>query len=177
MNRHDLSLPLDKKGYYIRSWDFADKPALLEYANNRAIWLNVRDRFPHPYLEEHADGWLEHVFEDNDSLQFAISHETKAIGAIGLEFLADVECKSANLGYWLAESYWGKGIATQAVKVCTSYAFQQSDIIRISAEVFSWNPGSIRVLEKAGFEKEGTLKQSVFKDGKILDKEIFALLR
>ncbi len=161
----------------IRSWSFEDKPAIVKYANNRKVWLNLRDNFPHPYTDSDADTYLQSVVDQHPETDFAIATQEEAIGGIALKVKEDVSRKSAELGYWLGEPFWGKGIATAAVGAIVEYGFSQFDIVRIWAEVFEWNPASICVLEKAGFQLEGRLRKSVYKDGKIIDKYIYAILK
>jgi len=161
----------------IRSWSFEDKSAVVKYANNRNIWLNLRDTFPHPYTERDADTYLQSVVDQHPETDFAIATPEEAIGGIALKLKEDVSKKSAELGYWLGEPFWGRGIATAAVGTVVEYGFSHFDIVRIWAEVFEWNPASIRVLEKAGFLLEGRLRKSVFKDGKVIDKFIYAIVR
>ena len=156
----------------IRSWSFQDRPAIVKYANNRKIWLNLRDNFPHPYTESDADTYLKSVVDQRPETDFAIATLDEAIGAIGLKLKEDVSRKSAELGYWLGEPFWGQGIATASVSAIVEYGFSHFDIVRIWAEVFEWNPASMRVLEKAGFQMEGRLRKSVHKDGKVIDKFI-----
>ena len=161
----------------IRNWSLQDKPAIVKYANNRNIWLNLRDNFPHPYTESDADTYLESVADQYPETDFAIATPDEVIGGISLKLKEDVSRKSAELGYWLGEPFWGQGIATAAVGAIVEYGFSHFDIVRIWAEVFEWNPASIRVLEKAGFQLEGRLRKSVYKDGKIIDKYIYAIVK
>lgn len=173
-----LSIPLGLSSFHLRNWKVSDKEALTHYANNRKIWLNLKNQFPYPYQEHHADAWIEKMLTfPEGTLHLIISSEESLIGAIGLEFGTDVACKSANLGYWLGEPHWGKGIATAAVKALVDYAFNTYDLVRISAEVFSWNLSSLRVLEKSGFKQEACLKKAVFKNGEITDLLVFALVK
>lgn len=161
----------------IRSWSLADRPALVKYANNRNIWRNLRDHFPHPYTQADADQYLHRVLNQNPESQFAIASAEEAIGGIGLIWQADVSAKSAEIGYWLGEPFWGQGIATGVLQAMVEFSFAHFDIMRIYAEVFEWNPASMRVLEKAGFQREGRLRKSVFKDGQLIDKVIYARIR
>lgn len=174
MGKKEICLSLDSSGFFIRSWRTSDRVSLIKHANNRNIWINLRDRFPYPYREEDANLWLNHTLEESDSFNLAIATAREAIGGIGLEFFSDIDSKSASLGYWLAESFWGRGIATAASRAIVAHAFGQFDLVRIFAEVFQWNPASMRVLEKTGFAREAVLKRAVFKDGQITDKVIYA---
>jgi len=138
--------------FSLRTWRRGDIDALAHFANNRSIWINLRDRVPHPYTRADAEGWIAscetHV---GKPMQFAIDLNTHAIGGVGIELLGDVHRTTAEIGYWLAEPYWGRGFATAAVIETTLYAFAEFPIERIQALVFEWNPASVRVLEKAGY--------------------------
>ncbi len=161
----------------MRGWRPTDVPALVKYADNRNIWLNLRDRFPNPYCEEDAQEWIERANTQQSELSYAIASHEEAIGGIGLQLQQDVYRRSAEIGYWLAEPFWGQGIATKAVRALTEYAFSNLDLIRLYAMVFEWNPASVRVLEKAGYTSEGRLRKSVTKDGKTIDQLLYAIVR
>lgn len=161
----------------IRSWHEQDAIALQRHANNRNVWLTLRDIFPHPYGLEDAKAFLNFVSAQTPEATFAIATPSEAIGCIGLTFGVDVHGQTAELGYWLAEPFWGRGIMSEAVAEFTRYAFDAFGIIRIFAEPFANNLASARVLEKAGFICEGTLRANVTKDGKILDSLMYAQLR
>ena len=165
------------KEYLIRCWEKEDAPAIAKYANNRKIWLNLRDRFPHPYHLSDAEAFLTKVFEQQPITFFAIANEQEAIGSIGLMLGEDVHRCTAELGYWLAEPFWDKGIMTEVVSKFTDFAFEIFELNRIFAEPYIGNTASVRVLEKAGFVLEGTLRASVFKDGKVLDQFLYAKIR
>ena len=129
--------------------------------------------FPHPYTVADARGWLSRQ-KNRDSvtdlnIALAIDHGGEAIGGIGLHPQGDVARLSAEIGYWLGEPHWGRGIMTAAVKALSRYGFSELGLVRIYAAVFEWNPASMRVLEKAGFVQEGRLRRSVIKDGKVID--------
>ncbi len=158
----------------IRSWTLADAAALQCYANNREIWINLRDVFPHPYSLNDANAFLNHVTQEKPETTFAIATSAQAIGCIGLHLGQDVHCKTAELGYWLAEPFWGRGIMSEAVTEFSRYAFGAFDLQRIYAVPFESNRGSIRVLEKARFICEGRMRASIFKDGKVLDSFLYA---
>jgi len=150
-----------------------DAPSIAKYANNRKIWMNLRDAFPHPYSLQDAESFISRVIEANPITVFAIATQWEAIGSIGLMLGKDVHRFTAEIGYWLAEPFWGKGIMTQAVKSLTAYAIRDLKLHRIFAEPYTTNPVSARVLEKAGFICEGILRSNVFKDGKILDQFLY----
>jgi [ribosomal protein S5]-alanine N-acetyltransferase len=161
----------------IRSWSLSDAVAVQRYANNRKIWLNLRDMFPHPYTLDDAHTFLGYVTNEQPATTFAIAMPSEAIGCIGLQLGRDVHCKTAELGYWLGEPFWGRGIMSEVVKEFTRCAFGMFDLERIYAQPFSNNPASARVLEKAGFDFEGRLRASVFKDNKRLDSLLYARVR
>jgi RimJ/RimL family protein N-acetyltransferase len=161
----------------IRSWSLADAAALQRYANNRNIWINLRDIFPHPYTLENAHAFLNHVTQEEPETTFAIATPSEAIGCIGLRLGVDVHGKTAELGYWLAETFWGRGIMSEVVAKFVNHSFGVFDLQRIYAEPFETNRASIRVLEKVGFVYEGRMRANVFKDGKTLDSILYALTR
>lgn len=161
----------------IRPWTLDDAAAIQRHANNRKIWSNLRDMFPHPYSLEDARTFLGFVVKENPQTTFAIANESEAIGCIGLRLGNDVHRKTAELGYWLGEPFWGRGIMTEAVTEFTRWAFEHFELQRISAELFEGNIASVRVLEKAGFVCEGRLRANVFKDEKVLDSLVYARVR
>lgn len=163
--------------WYVRSYEDTDAAALVKYANNRKIWLMLTHVFPHPYTEEDARCWLNVVKQQTLETNFAISTEAELIGTIGFKLFEGVHCKTAELGYWLGEPHWGKGIMTQVVRAMTDYIFTNHDFARIQAAVFESNPGSVRVLEKNGFCYEGRLRKHVWKDEKLQDVLICGILR
>lgn len=161
----------------IRPWTVDDKPSLVRYANNRKIWLNLRDAFPHPYTEASADDFLKMVGRQNPVTFFAIATNEEAIGGIGVSLGSDVHRLTAELGYWLAEQYWGRGIVSESIVAFTEYAFDRFGLVRIYAEPYANNAASCRVLEKAGFVAEGLLRSSIIKDGRIGDQWMYAAVR
>ena len=168
-------LGLNLRSCSIRLWSEEDADALQRYANNRKIWLNLRDIIPHPYSLQDAQAFLGFATQAN-STDFAIANETEAIGCIGLRLGNDVHRKTAELGYWLGEPFWGRGIMTEAVTAFTRFAFRAFHLQRIFAEPFEGNTPSVRVLEKAGFVCEGRLRANVFKDGKVVNSLLYALV-
>ena len=165
--------------FTLREWSLSDAPSVAKYANDVKIACNLRDGFPHPYTEENAKSYIKSCLTGTDAEKLcrAIVIDGEASGSIGVFLGTDVYRKSAELGYWLAEKHWSKGIMTEAVKQICADAFEKLDIIRIYAEPFGHNLGSRRVLEKAGFTYEGTMKCGVFKDGVLHDYCMYALLR
>ena len=161
----------------VRSWRLDDTASLVRHANNRKVWRNLRDRFPYPYTSSDAEAFLRSVIGTTPETSFAIAVDGAAVGGIGLTLADDIHRRSAELGYWLGEEYWGRGITSAAVRAVTDYAFAHYDLVRIWAGVFHWNPASMRVLEKAGYTREATLRKSAFKDGQLVDEVIFAVVR
>jgi [ribosomal protein S5]-alanine N-acetyltransferase len=161
----------------VRDFRPSDAASIVTHANNRKIWLNLRDRFPSPYTAADAKFFLDRVAELSIPTVWAIELDGQAVGGIGLELLADVERVSAELGYWLGEDYWNRGVMTEAVREVTAEAFRRLDLTRIFALPFDDNMGSIRVLEKAAFVLEGTLRNSAIKDGVIRSQRLYAAYR
>jgi len=157
----------------LRSWTKEDAPSLVKYADNPKIAGNMRDRFPHPYTLTDAERFITMATTTTKALLLAIEVNGEAAGAIGITPLNDEYKKTAEIGYWLAEPYWGRGIMTDVVKAVVPVAFEHFDIVRIQAGVYSKNPASMRVLEKAGFEREAVHKKTVFKNGVVMDEVVF----
>jgi RimJ/RimL family protein N-acetyltransferase len=162
----------------VRDWRADDAPALAHHANDRRIWRNMRDRFPHPYALSDAEAFLTHVVQMQPRTYFAIAVDDRAVGGIGYTLQSDVERASAEIGYWLGTAFWRQGIMTSALKAVTAAAFRQHDQLRrIYAVPFAWSAGSLRVLEKAGYRLEGRMRQSAIKDGQVVDQLLYAILR
>ena len=161
----------------VRSWEWRDRDAIVRHANNRNVSINLRDRFPHPYTANDARRWLESVVGRDPETNFAIAVADEAVGGIGFTVQDDVAHRSAEIGYWLGEEFWGRGIATDALIAVTDYAFANYDLCRLYAHVFEWNQPSARVLEKAGYVFEGRLRKSVTKEGKTIDQLMYAVIR
>ena len=160
----------------LRPWATSDKPALLRHANNRNVWRNLRDRFPHPYNDADADAWISYAGgEPVPWGVYAIDLAGEAVGTISLRRGHDEERHSVEIGYWLAEPFWGRGIMTAVVGGITTLALEEPHVYRIFAPVFSWNPASMRVLQKAGFRREGIMRKSAVKDGVLIDQVLFAI--
>jgi [ribosomal protein S5]-alanine N-acetyltransferase len=158
----------------IRQWRLDDAESLARHANNRKVWLAVRDLFPHPYTIQDANEFLQRTVSEQPAMKFCIEIEGAAVGGIGVHPVQDVHRHTATVGYWLGEEFWGRGIMTEAVTAVTDFCFQNFPLRRISAEVFANNPASARVLEKTGFTFEGRLENDVLKDGKLLDSLLYA---
>lgn len=161
--------------FRLRPWQTGDVTSLPLHANNKKVWDNLRDYFPHPYTVEDAKAWIIRQIKIQPPLNLAIDVEGQAVGGIGLIPGRDVERISAEIGYWLGEAFWGRGIMTEAVKAMVRYAMDDLKFIRLYAGVFSGNPGSMRVLEKAGFQKEGVFTKAILKNGKILDEHRYGI--
>lgn len=161
-------------GCSVRSWRAADAGSLVRYANNRRIWSQLRDRFPHPYRRADAVTFLRAACRALPETNFAIDVEGEAVGAVGFTLLADVERVSAEIGYWLGEPFWGRGIATRALRATTQHAIAHHGLTRVFAVPFATNAASCRVLEKAGFVVEGRLRRSAVKDGVVVDQWLYA---
>jgi RimJ/RimL family protein N-acetyltransferase len=161
----------------LRPWRDGDVASLVRHANNRKVWRNLRDAFPHPYTDKDAGEWLAKVRDIAPVRFFAIDIGGEAVGSIGVVPGSDVYSRSAEIGYFLGEPYWGRGIMTEAVDACTRYAFDTFDIVRMQAGVFEWNAASMRVLQKCGYVREGVLRKSVWKDGELVDSVLYARLK
>ena len=163
----------------LRTWQAEDKDALTRYANNINVFTKLRDGFPHPYTVTDAEKFISIATETptEKAIKWAIEIDGEAAGSIGIHFKDDVYRKNAELGYWLAEKYWGQGFMTSCVIEVVTYTFNNYDIRRIYAEIFANNTASCKVLLKAGFRHEATLIKNVFKMGEYLDTSLYALLR
>lgn len=162
--------------FILRDWRMEDALSIARYGNNRKIWLNLRDGFPNPYTIRDAEAYIRRANETEPRAVFAVATASEAIGSIGLMLGADVHRFSAEIGYWLAEPFWGRGIMTNAVKSMMLYAIHELKLNRISAAPYATNPASARVLEKAGFSREGILRSSVYKNGKVLDQFLYSYI-
>jgi len=163
--------------YRIRSFEKGDETAMVRYANNREVSRTLRDSFPFPYRKSDAQAWLKLVRQQEPEINFAIANDEELIGGIGLRFFSDVYRGTAELGYWLGEPFWGRGIASAAVKKFSPYCFERYDIVRLTAGVFEGNNRSCRVLEKAGFALEGRQRRAITKDETVLDEIVYGLAR
>jgi len=157
----------------IRSWKPEDAAPLAVICNNKKIWLNVRDRFPHPYTVGNSIEWIAYSLAQKPVQNMAVVYNGEIAGSIGVMPKEDVYRKSIEIGYFLGESFWGKGIATVAVELLLEYIKSHFDVIRIYAEVFSHNAASMKVLEKNGFHLEGIRKKAVVKNNVIMDDYVW----
>ncbi len=165
---------LDCGSCLVRDWREGDREALVRFANNRRVWRNLKNRFPHPYTEADAEAWLALSRAHPERTGWAIEADGLSVGGIGLVPLNDVYVKTAHIGYWLGEPYWGRGIMTDVVRAVSGHALATLGFLRLEAPVFAWNPASMRVLEKCGFVREGVMRKSVLKDGELIDSMLYA---
>jgi RimJ/RimL family protein N-acetyltransferase len=171
-----MKLMDEQSGVALREFQAEDRDALVNLANNANIANNLGDGFPHPYSIEAADKFIKDAQESSPTTRFCIEKNGVYVGNIGLHPNVDIYRKNAEVGYFIGEPYWGQGIASQAVKMMVDYGFQVLKMHRIEAGVFDYNIASKKVLENAGFEFEGTAKQSVFKNGSFHDEFKYAIL-
>jgi RimJ/RimL family protein N-acetyltransferase len=163
--------------FKLRKWNEADLCSLVKYANNGNVAKWLTNVFPHPYTKEDGKAYLSTVANDNPTKVFAIEVNGEAAGSIGIFPQTDIHEKNAEVGYWLAEEYWGQGVMAKAIQEVVEYGFRTFDIVRIFARPFSTNLKSQRVLEKAGFALEARLKKALFKNGEFMDEVIYAKLK
>jgi [ribosomal protein S5]-alanine N-acetyltransferase len=158
----------------IREYAPEDVDALVKHADNRKIWLQMRDAFPSPYTRESGLAFLAAVRAQQPTTFFAIASPDEVMGGIGITLGQDVHRRTAEMGYWLGEPFWGKGIISESIRIFSDFAFQRFALVRIYAEPYADNIASCRALEKAGFRQEAILEQSVIKEGRILNQCLYA---
>jgi RimJ/RimL family protein N-acetyltransferase len=168
---------LDLDALKVRSWRRDDLKSLVLHANNPKIAANLRDQFPHPYTRRDAIDFLDYAQSQEPECSFAIEYSGEAVGGVGFLIGRDIARISAEMGYWLSEELWGRGIVTRAVAAMSEWAFDNYKLTRVFAMAFAHNAASIRVLEKAGFEREGMMQRSAIKNGVVLDQILFAKVR
>ena len=163
----------------IRKWELSDAKDLAAALSNKKVQDNLRDGLPYPYTEQDGKEFISAMLsaDENETFAFAITVDNMVIGSIGIFRQGNIHRQTAELGYYIAEEYWGKGIMTEAVKQICEYVFANSDIIRIYAEPFAYNIASCRVLEKVGFQYEGTLRSNAVKNSKVIDMKMYSLLK
>lgn len=154
-----------------------DAAAIARYANNEKIAVNLRDGFPHPYTLEHAEMFISKMALKDPPMIFAIEYQDEFCGVIGLSGQEDVYRMTSEIGYWIAEPFWGKGIASEAVRLLTAYGLDELGFVRIHTGVFEYNRASMRVLEKNGYTLDGIFRKSVFKQGRIWDEYRYSIVR
>ncbi len=162
--------------FRLRPWREDDIAAVMKYADNRKVWRNLGNRFPSPYTEADAREWLPKAISTADTT-FAIEVDGEAVGGIGYELLEGLFPRVGQLGYWLGEPFWGRGIATEAVGLVTATAIASKGLLRMQAYVYEWNPASGRVLEKNGYQLEGRLRRAVEKDGAVIDVLLYGYVQ
>jgi [ribosomal protein S5]-alanine N-acetyltransferase len=160
----------------LRRFTAADATSLAHHANDRTVWRNLRDGFPHPYTLADAEAFVGRAGSEPDAHVFCIDVDGQAVGATGVHPLSDVYRHSAEVGYWLGQPYRGQGIATRVLAEVTRFAFGALKLRRLQAGVFAWNPASARVLEKNGYTLEAVQRQAVFKDGQLIDALLYVAL-
>ncbi|MDR0863058.1 MAG: GNAT family N-acetyltransferase [Oscillospiraceae bacterium] len=162
----------------LREWKLTDAADVAAMVGNRKVQDNLRDGFPYPYTVADAETFIRGMLgAERDSVYaFAIADGGRAIGSIGAFRKTNIHSRTAEMGYYVAEPYWGRGVATAAVRLICKYVFERTDIIRVFAEPFAHNAASCRVLEKAGFRLEGTMRQNAVKNGAVLDMKLYAIL-
>lgn len=163
----------------IRKWELSDAGNLAKALSNKKVQDNLRDGLPYPYTEQDGKIFISDMLsaDENQIFAFAITVDNIAVGSISIFRQGNIHRQTAELGYYIAEEYWGKGIMTEAVRQICEYVFSESDIIRIYAEPFAYNTASCRVLEKAGFQYEGTLRSNAIKNGKVIDMKMYSKIK
>ena len=160
----------------IRNWQISDAQALAAVANNRNVWNSIRNEFPSPYTVMDALAWIKHANEEKPVANFAIEIGHVVAGNISCIWHKDVYAKTVELGYFIGENYWGKGIASAAVALMLEAIKKNKEIVRIEAKIFGGNGASARVLEKNNFVLEGIRKNAIFKNGVIADEQVWVYL-
>lgn len=163
----------------IRKWRLEDAADLAAALSDRQVLDNLRDGLPYPYAASDAKAYISAMLnaDENDTFAFAVTADGRVVGSAGAFRQGNIHRQTAELGYYVAREVWGRGIMTKAVRQICDYIFAETDIIRIFAEPFARNIGSCRVLEKAGFQLEGTLRQNAVKNGQVLDMKLYSLLK
>lgn len=160
----------------LRPWAPADKASLVEHANNRNVWRNLADVFPHPYTDADAEAWFQIATRPGRSIHLAIELDGAAVGSISARTGEGIFVRTGHFGYWLGEQHWGKGVMTAAGLAFLQYLKADARFARLESPVFEWNPSSMRVLEKLGFERVAVLRKSVTKDGQLIDSVLYSYL-
>lgn len=172
-----MSLPtLALKHSRLRPWSRDDLESLLEHANNPAVSRAMTDRFPYPYTRADAQAWITFATGLGQLTNLAIERDGKAVGGIGIIEGKEERRIRAEIGYWLGEAHWNQGVATEAVSALASHLLLRPWLARLEANVYSNNPASARVLEKAGFTLESTQTHGAFKHGELLDVLVYVRL-
>jgi RimJ/RimL family protein N-acetyltransferase len=160
----------------LRPWHVNDLESLVRHADDREVWLMLRDRFPHPYTIEAGRVWLAAASAEDPPTALAIDVGGEAIGGIGVVLGADVNRHAGEIGYWLGRAWWRRGLATASVSQFLPWVAQTFGLARLFAQVFETNRASMRVLEKCGFQREGVLRSHAHKDGRYLDEVVYGIV-
>ena len=167
-------MQIDCPSCLLRPLVAADAESLARHANDHGVWRNLRDRFPHPYTVADAQAYIAHAAARPVQTSFGIVVDGQAIGNIGLMLGEDIARRSAEVGYWIGRAFWGRGIAVDALRATTQYAFDSLALARVFAVPFATTSRSVRVLEKAGYVREGVMRHSAVKEGRLLDQLLYA---
>lgn len=168
-----MQIPTSLDSVLLRPWSPMDCEPLVAQANDRDVWRNLFEGFPHPYTAQDAEFWVKHAAQAAPSVHLCIQVDGCVAGGIGVIVGTGTEQRTGQFGYWLGRGYWGRGIATAAAAAMLQHALTHLPVTRLQAPVFAWNPRSMRVLEKVGFQREAVLPQSVFKDGELIDSVLY----
>ena len=172
-----MEIKSKQENFRLREWKLTDIVSLVKHINNEKIWNNVRDGLPYPYTMLDADKYIRMVQAQPHVQNFAIEVAGEAVGGVGIVPLTDVERLSAEVGYWLGEDYWGRGITSEAVALLVDYVFRETGIIRLFASVYEYNPASMKVLEKVGFTRQAILRDAAIKNGRVIDMYYYDLIK
>lgn len=163
----------------IRPWRMEDAPDLAAALNNRRVQDNLRDGLPYPYTEDNAREFIRAMLhaDKHTVFAFAVTADDRTVGSIGVFRQTNIHVHTAEMGYYIAEPFWGRGLGTDAVKQASRWVFENTDILRIFAEPFAYNLASCRILEKNGFLCEGTLRSNAVKNGRVMDMKMYSLVK
>jgi len=171
------TLDIGLAGWVLRCWRDSDAPALAEHANNLKVWRNMSDGFPHPYTLATAEHWARQGHLDFGGDNWAVAFDDTAVGGCGIAQQSGPTRCNAEIGYWLAEPYWGRGVATRVARALLERAFANHEITRVFAPIHAGNAASMRVAEKAGLARESVQPQSAIKAGQVIDRVVYACYR
>ena len=171
------SLPIPAGPVQLREWRESDRDDLVAEANSRAVWRNMMEVFPHPYMRSDAVEWINRCMSQDVPRDVVVARGDRLIGVCGYQPSEGVGRYTASVGYWLGERHLDQGIMTAALGAFLDYVWATFDVRRLEAAVFAWNPASARVLEKNGFQLEGVQRQAIYKDGEFVDQLFYSLLR
>ncbi len=172
-----MDLPIAAGPVTLRRWRKSDRDDLVAHADNRAVWRNMTHLFPHPYTTSDATSWIERCIDQDPPQDLVVAVDDRLVGVCGMGREEGVNRYTSEVGYWLGERHWGRGIMTAAFRAFVGYVWDTFDVQRLQATVFAWNPASARVLEKSGFTLEGVHRQAICKDDEFVDLLMFSQLR